>query len=88
MALVVGADAALALFSRSIQLVQVEHLCLARIAAMPQQIDRLADRLHDCLLEQEPAAATEIAVALIATFLGLLARLVGDRLTEEALRGV
>lgn len=83
----VGPDSSQSLFSRSIRLVQVEHSCLARIVATPEPIDRMADRLRYCLSEQEPATMTEIAVDLIATLLTLLASLIGDPLTEQALRG-
>jgi hypothetical protein len=48
----------------------------------------LAEALRACLLEQEPDVIREVSVTLFATFTGLLATLIGDRLTWSLLQQI
>jgi hypothetical protein len=76
-----------ALWTRSLYLTQREFAWLARMP--PSAPDESpVTQLRLCLERQPPSTATEAAAAVLATFYGLLATLLGDaltiRLTREA----
>jgi hypothetical protein len=73
-----------ALFVRSVKLAQREVASLAALA----EFNGLegSTRLRACLQALEPAAATEAAAVLFATFLDLITGFIGERPTLQVLR--
>lgn len=75
-----------ALTGRALHLARREHPVLRRINGEPADAERAFDHLIACLQGQDPAAATDAAAAVFATFLGLLASFIGEPLTSGLLR--
>jgi hypothetical protein len=84
---VLGVTGVEALFMRSATLAAAEHPLLAQVAAVVDGPMDRPTRLRACLQALEPAAASEVAAALLGTFLELIVMFIGDRLTVQALRG-
>lgn len=82
---IVGQAGVHALLSRSIHLVAAEHAPLAGVARADPASEAVS--LQGSLEILEPEEITETAVALFATFTGLLASLIGDALTSRLLAG-
>lgn len=80
---IVGQVGAHALLSRSIHLATAEHAALAGLARADPASEAVS--LKGRLETLEPEEITEAAVALFATFTGLLASLIGDTLTSRLL---
>jgi hypothetical protein len=81
-----GPVAARALFARSVKLSAPEYPCLGRIDLSDERPDRMREQLVRCLEGEPPEVVAETAVALFATLLALLGRLIGDPLTAQLLR--
>jgi len=71
-----------ALFARSAKLARIERASVAEVASA------LADstKLSAWLQSLDPAAVTDVAATLFATFLALITTFIGDRLTVQILR--
>jgi len=69
------------LFVRSAKLAQVEFACLADVSILES-----STKLSECLQAQDPAVATESAVALFGSFFALITTFIGERLTTQVLR--
>jgi hypothetical protein len=82
----IGAAGFQALFARSARLAQADVAGLAGLAGTGPALDQAA-ALRDCLRGQSPEVAGESAAFLFATLLELLATFIGDRLTDQVLRG-
>lgn len=74
------------LFRRSAKLASAEHAALAEVAAAEGPTE-LSTRFRACAQSLDPTAATEAAAVLFGTFLELIITFIGDRLTDQALRG-
>lgn len=74
-----------ALTGRAAQLAQREHPLLGRTND-PPDAERTFDHVIACLKGQDPAAATDAAAAVFATFFGLLVDFIGEPLTAGLLR--
>ena len=85
LALLIGAGGVRALTARSLHLVQRDFPWLAE-AQEPDPSEGSFAQVAFCLERQEPAVATEAAVALLATLGGLLEALIGEALTMRVLR--
>lgn len=85
LALLIGVGGVRALTARSLHLVKREFPWLAET----QETDPLEGpfaQLGDFLARQEPAVATEAAIAALATLGGLLESLIGEALTMRVVR--
>jgi len=80
---IIGQVGAHALLSRSIHLAAAEHAALAGAARADPASEAVS--LKGRLETLEPEEITATAVALFATFTGLLASLIGDTLTSRLL---
>ena len=86
---VVGPSGVRALLARSLRVSEREFPCLAevRLELPPsEKNETIGAHIAGCLRKHEPAVAAAAATQLYATFLALLARLVGDGLTLQILR--
>jgi hypothetical protein len=81
---VLGSAGVQTLFTRSVKLASVGYPALAGVVS--EAMEEQGAQLRDCFQRQEEVAATEAAVALFATFLGLLATFIGEGLTMKVLR--
>jgi len=85
---IIGPVGVEAIFLRAVKLRTSEFAFLDE-RIIPRELgDVLAQQLRDCLLEQEPNVIREVSVALFATFAGLLATVIGDRLSWSLLRQI
>ena len=85
---VIGPDGVQAIFLRAVKLRQPEFAFLdSRIVARERGAS-LAEPLRACLQEQEPDVIQEVSVILFATFTGLLATVIGDRLAWSLLHQI
>jgi len=78
----IGIDA---LAARARHLVQQEYPWLAETRD-PEPPEALISHISGSLEQQDPAAATEAAAAVLATFTGLLIKLIGEPLAASLLR--
>lgn len=86
---VIGAAGVWALFARSVRLASADFPCLKEIpmTAAPSESDvQGAQHLASCFRKLEPAAVAEGATAVYAAFLGLLAKLIGERLVMQVVK--
>ena len=86
---VIGAAGVWALFARSVRLASAEFPCLTEIpmtAAPSESNVQGAQPLASCLRQLEPAAVAEVATAVYAAWLGLLAKLIGERLVVQVVK--
>ena len=81
----IGDAGVAAIYARSLHLAQRQFPELAPVRPSDQGAGPWA-RLQSSLEEQEPAAATEVAVAVLATASELLASFIGESLTTRLLR--
>ena len=88
LAQVIGHSGVKAIFLRAVNLCRPEFPFLdARIVPM-ERGDDMAEPLRACLREQAPEVVRESSVTLFATFAGLLAAVIGDRLAWSLLQQV
>ena len=83
---VIGAAGVGALFARSVRLASKEFPCLGEIlmnAEPPDDSVQVAERLVGCFSKLEPAAGSEVATALYAVLLDVMAKFIGDRLVSQ-----
>jgi hypothetical protein len=69
------------LFARSARLAQGEFARFAEVSS-----DEGSTKLRECLHAQDPAVATESAVALFGNVFTLITTFIGERLTAQVLR--
>jgi hypothetical protein len=81
----IGDSGVAAIFARSLHLVQRQFPALAAIRASDQRHGTFA-HAQQCLEHQQPALASESAVALLTTVGELLASFIGEGLTTRLLR--
>ena len=85
---VVGPAGVQSIFLRAVRLRKAEFVFLDHRIQPSDNRESLAEPLRACLQEQEPDVIREVSVALFATFAGLLANVIGDRLTWSLLRQI
>jgi hypothetical protein len=78
----IGVDA---LAARALHLVQQEYPWLAETRD-PEPPETLISHISGSLEQQDPATATEAAAAVLATFTGLLIKLIGEPLAASLMR--
>lgn len=83
---VIGPAGVQAILLRAVKLGKSEFAFLDERIALGERCDSLAEPLRAALQEHEPDVIREVSVTLFATFLGLLANVVGDRLTWSLLQ--
>lgn len=81
----IGHAGVAALTDRAVHLARREHPLLERLSE-PPGAERTFDHVIACLKGQDPAAATDAAAAVFATFFGLLVDFIGEPLTAGLLR--
>lgn len=74
-----------ALTGRAVYLARREHPVLSHLSE-PPYAEPTFDHVIACLKGQDPAAATDAAAAVFATFFGLLVDFIGEPLTTGLLR--
>ena len=84
---IIGKRGVAALYQRSLFLTRVLHPCLASVHEGALQPGEFA-ALHGVLSKQPAATAAAASHALLETFRGLLANLIGEALTERLLKSV
>jgi len=88
LAQVIGLSGVRAIFLRAVNLCRPEFPFFnARFVSM-ERGDDMTEHLRACLREQAPEVVREASVTLLATFTGLLAAVIGDRLTWSLLQQV
>jgi hypothetical protein len=87
-ALVIGPVGVQAIFRRAVKLRKSEFTFLDERVISPERGDSLVEPLRACLREQEPEVVQEVTVILFVTFAGLLATVIGDRLTWSLLQQI
>ncbi len=85
---VIGPEGVEAIFLRAVKLRKPEFAFLDKCIVPRERGDSLAEPLRDCLREQEPDVIREVSVILFATFAGLLANVIGDRLSWSLLQQI
>jgi hypothetical protein len=85
---VIGPAGVQAIFLRAVKLRKREFAFLDERIVPRELGDALATQLRDCLREQEPHVIREVSVILFATFAGLLATVIGDRLSWSLLHQI
>ena len=88
LARVVGPAGVRSILLRAVKLQKSQFAFLDERIVPSDSRDSVAEPLRACLREQEPAVIREVAVTLIATFAGLLANVIGDRLTWSLLQQI
>jgi len=88
LARVVGPAGVRAILLRAIKLQKSEFAFLGEFIVPSDSRANVAEPLRACLREQEPAVIQQVSVALIATFAGLLANVIGDRLMWSLLQQI
>lgn len=88
----IGTSGVHALLARSIKLARAEHPCLdgfhtLSVVPRPDELGSPAERLRDCLQQQQPIATLEPAVIVFANLFALLTAFIGDRLTAQVIAG-
>jgi hypothetical protein len=84
---IVGDDGIRALLTRSLTLTKAEFPWLASAVSAPPGGSPWA-QLHTCLEKQAPDVAIDASVSLVATFIGLLGKFIGEGLTLRLLHEV
>jgi hypothetical protein len=74
------------LFRRCAKLASAEYPALGEVAAIDGPTE-LATRFRACAASLDPTVASEAAAVLFGTFLDLIVTFIGDRLTDQVLRG-
>lgn len=85
---VIGPAGVQAIFLRAVKLRKPEYAFLDERIIPRERDGSLAEPLRACLQEQEPEVIREVSVILFATFTGLLAAVIGDRLTWSLLQQI
>ena len=85
---VIGPAGVEAIFLRAVKLRRPEFAFLDAGIVPRGRGDSLAEPLRACLREQEPEVIREVSVILFATFAGLLATVIGDRLAWSLLQQI
>jgi hypothetical protein len=88
LAQVIGPAGVQSIFLRAIRLRKSEFAFLDECIVPGDTRDSLAEPLRACLQEREPDVIREVWVTLFATFVGLLATVIGDRLTRSLLEQI
>lgn len=85
---VIGSAGVQAIFLRAVKLRKSEFTFLDERIVPREGGDSFAEPLRACLREQEPEVIQEVSVILFATFAGLLATVIGDRLAWSLLQQI
>ena len=85
---VIGPVGVQAIFLRAVKLRQAEFAFLEERIALHTEGDNLAESLGASLRGRDPDSIREVSVILFATFTGLLAALIGDRLSMSLLQQI
>jgi hypothetical protein len=88
LAQVIGLSGVKAILLRAVNLCRPEFPFLDLGIVSMERGDDMAERLRACLREQAPEVVREASVTLLATFAGLLAAVIGDRLAWSLLQQV
>ena len=88
LAQVIGPAGVRSIFLRAVKLQIPGFAVLDARIVLSDTRDRLAEPLRACLQEQEPEVIRAVSVALFATFAGLLANVIGDRLAWSLLQQI
>ena len=88
LAQVIGPAGVQSILLRAVKLRKSEFAFLDERIFAGDNRDSLAAPLRACLQEHEPEVIREVSVTLFATFAGLLANVVGDRLTWSLLEQI
>jgi hypothetical protein len=83
---VIGPAGVQSIFLRAVKLGKSEFAFLDERIVPAESRDSLAEPLRAALQEREPDVIRKVSVTLFATFLGLLANVIGDRLTWSLLQ--
>jgi hypothetical protein len=83
---VIGHAGTQAVFFRAVNLCKPEFPVLDDCIGPLERGESMAEPLRACLQEQAPDVIREVSVTLFATFAGLLATVIGDRLTLSLLQ--
>lgn len=83
---VIGPAGVQSILQRAVKLGKSEFAFLDERIVPGESRDSLAEPLRAALQEHEPDVIREVSVTLFATFLGLLANVIGDRLTWSLLQ--
>jgi hypothetical protein len=86
LAQVIGHSGVKAVFLRAVSLCKPEFPFLDECVVPPGRGERMAEPLRACLQEQAPEVIRQVSVTLLATFSGVLATVIGDRLTLSLLQ--
>ena len=86
LAQVIGLSGVKAIFLRAVNLCRPEFPFLDARFVPLERGDDMAERLRACLREQAPEVVREASMTLLATFVGLLAAVIGDRLAWSLLQ--
>ena len=85
---VIGPAGVQAIVLRAVKLRKSEYAFLDERIVPRQGGESLAEPLRECLRDQAPDVIQEVSVILFATFTGLLATVIGDRLTWSLLQQI
>lgn len=88
LAQVIGHAGVKAVFLRAVNLCKPEFPFLDEGIVPLERGEGMAEPLRACLREQAPDVIREVSVTLFATFAGLLATVIGDRLTLSLLQQI
>lgn len=86
---VIGAAGVRAILARSVKLASAELPCLGRLTATDDGTEAPAQgalHLVSCLAGLEPAAASEVAISVYATLLGVMTKLIGEGLVLQIVK--
>jgi hypothetical protein len=83
---VIGPAGVQSILRRAVKLAKSEFTFLDERIVPAESRDGLAEPLRAALQEYEPDVIRQVSVTLFATFLGLLAKVIGDRLTWSLLQ--
>ena len=88
LARIIGPAGVRSILLRAVQLQKSEFAFLDERIVPSDSRESVAEPLRACLQEQEPEVIREVSVTLIATFAGLLANIIGDRLMWSLLQQI
>ena len=87
---IIGTAGVLALFARSVKVAQVKFPSLSEIPVTTEipesNVEVEQQALVNCLRSVDPATASDVAVGLLATFLGLMTNFIGERLVWQIVK--
>jgi hypothetical protein len=86
LASLVGEDGSHALFRRSVNLTAARFPCLADARGAARVDASLVKAVAGCVRSQAPDLAKEVSLALLITYVDLLATFIGERLTLRLLQ--